>query len=165
MTRPAPRWRQTLLAAMIAIGSPLLARADFDSGNNAYRAQAWGEAFDEWQRCAHQSVAACQYGLGVLFDERRLNEADLYTALNWYERAAKKGNMDAMMQLGFLYATGRGDVAQNAVLAWAWFARAASKGARQGAEYRDRVGALLNIKELAEAQRKADSLSIEYHQR
>ncbi|MFT5449884.1 MAG: TPR repeat protein [Gammaproteobacteria bacterium] len=163
MTRPTQHWRRTLLAAMIAIGSPL-ADADFDSGNNAYRTQAWGEAFDEWQRCATQGVAACQYGLGILYDEGRSVEADLYTALNWYERAARQGHADAMMQLGFLYATGRGDIVQNAVLAWVWFARAASKGAEQGTEYRDRVGALLSIKELAEAQRKADSLSIEYRQ-
>ena len=91
-------------------------------------------------------------------------QPDLYTALHWYERAARQANPDAMMQLGFLYATGRGDIVQNAVLAWVWFARAASRGVVQAARNRDRIGELLTSSELADAQRRADQLSIEYHQ-
>jgi len=156
-------WLRTLTAIAVTAAS-LPTAADFESGLNAYRARAFGEAFDAWQGCANNDVAACQYALGVLYDEGRPMQADLYTALRWYERAARQAHPDAMMQLGFLYATGRGGIVQNAVLAWAWFARAAVQDVKQAAGNRDRVGELLTAPELARAQRLADQFSIEYHQ-
>ena len=163
MKTPPQPWIRILKAIVLAAGSSA-ASADFEAGLGAYRAQAYGEAFDEWQGCANENVAACQYALGVLHDEGRSVEPNLYAALKWYERAARQGYPDAMMQLGFLYATGRGDIVQNAVLAWVWFARAAVKGVELAAGHRDRVGRFLSAPELAEAQRRADQLSIEYHQ-
>ena len=163
MNRLGRGYLQTLTAIIVTAASPFI-EADFDSGLSAYRANSFGKAFDDWQDCAKQDVAACQYGLGVLYDEGRSVQPDLYTALHWYERAARQANPDAMMQLGFLYATGRGDIVQNAVLAWVWFARAASRGVVQAARNRDRIGELLTSSELADAQRRADQLSIEYHQ-
>jgi TPR repeat protein len=151
------------IALMLASASSQ-AQTDFELGLSAYQSHAYGDAFDAWQGCANESVAACQYGLGVLYDEGRAVQADLYAALRWYERAARQGYPDAMMQLGFLYATGRGEIVQNAVLAWAWFARAAAQGAAQAAQNRDRVGELLTDTERADAQRRADQLSIEYRQ-
>ena len=156
-------WLRTLTAIAVTATS-LPTAADFESGLTAYRAHAFGEAFDAWQGCANNDVAACQYALGVLYDEGRPMQADLYTALRWYERAARQAHPDAMMQLGFLYATGRGGIVQNAVLAWAWFARAAVQDVKQAARNRDRVGELLTAAELARAQRLADQLSIKYHQ-
>ena len=157
------RWLAALTALSASATSPI-AVADFESGLDAYRAGSFGEAFDQWQGCANENDAACQYALGVLYDEGRPIQADPYAALRWYERAARQAYPDAMMQLGFIYATGRGQVTQNATLAWVWFARAAVRGAPQAAQNRDRIGELLTESELADAQRKADQLSIEYHQ-
>ena len=161
------RSKQHLLRAVTTV---LLAaawhhgQADFESGLSAYQTQAYGEAFDDWQRCANENVAACQYALGVLHDEGRSVEPNIYAALRWYERSARQAYPEAMMQLGFLYATGRGEIVQNAVLAWVWFARAAAKGVKQAAQHRDRTGRLLTAAELADAQRRADLLSLEYLQ-
>jgi len=161
--RSTQRWLRTLTAMVLLAGS-VQTKADFESGLSAYRTGSYGEAFDEWQQCANEGVAACQYAFGVLYDEGRSVKSDLYAALRWYERAARQANPDAMMQLGFLYATGRGDIVQNAVLAWVWFARAAALGVEQAAQNRDRIRELLTGSELADAQRRADQLSIEYHQ-
>jgi TPR repeat protein len=163
MGRTTQTWRRAATVLLLTT-APYQSEADFESGLNAYRTQAYGEAFDDWQRCANEHSAACQYALGVLHDEGRAVEADVYAALRWYERAARQAYPDAMMQLGFLYATGRGEIVQNAVLAWVWFSRAAVKGVTHAAPHRDRVGRLLTAAELADAQRRADLLSIEYQQ-
>ena len=162
--RSSTRHLLRTLTAIAVTAASLPTAADFESGLTAYRAHDFGEAFDAWQGCANNDVAACQYALGVLYDEGQPMQADLYTALRWYQRAARQAHPDAMMQLGFLYATGRGGIVQNAVLAWAWFARAAVQDVKQAARNRDRVGELLTAPELARAQRLADQLSIEYHQ-
>lgn len=163
MQRSTKHWLRTVTAVLLMAGSSH-GEADFESGLSAYRTRSYGKAFDEWQQCANKGVAACQYALGVLYDEGRSVNSDVYAALRWYERAARQAHPDAMMQLGFLYATGRSDIVQNAVLAWVWFSRAAVQNVEQAAKNRDRIGELLTASELADAQRRADQLSIEYHQ-
>ncbi len=156
---------KTVATIAFVVSSVSEANADFDSGLKAFQGRDYGMAFDQWQSCAAEKSAACQYGLGVLYDEGRAVQSDIYAALRWYERAARQAHPDAMMQLAFLYATGRGEVVQNAVLAWVWFSRAAVKGVPQAAIYRDRIGELLTESELAVAQRRAVQQSIEYFQR
>jgi TPR repeat protein len=67
------------------------------------------------------------------------------------------------MQLGFLYATGRGGIIQDPVQAWAYFARAAAVGVAGAAESRDRIARELSIEDRARAARLADEASIRYH--
>jgi len=136
---------------------------DFASGLAAFREKAYGDAHDRWQECARQGSADCQYGLGVIYDEGLGVAADIYQALVWYEQAARQDHPDALMQLGFLYATGRDGIVQDPVQAWAWFARAASLGVPGAAEGRNRVAKVLTSEERARAERLADEASIRYH--
>ena len=166
--KPQPAWKHCnpLIGALLTvlIVTPTSEAADFESGLKAFREKSYGEAFDQWKPCANAGNAACQYAIGVLYDEGRAVDADIYLALKWYQRAARQGNPDAMMQLGFLYATGRSEIIQNPVLAWVWFARAATLKVDHAAEHRDRIAGVLTEPELADAQHRADLLSIEYSQ-
>ena len=52
---------------------------------------------------------------------------DYAKAREWYEKAADKGDADAMADLGVLYANGQG-VAQDYAKAREWYEKAADKG-------------------------------------
>ena len=133
------------------------------AGLSAYRSNDYAAAHDRWHECATAGTASCQYGLGVLHDVGLGVAKNSEEALAWYERAAAQEYPDALMQLGFLYAVGRGNVVQSPELAWAWFARAAAAGVPEAAGHQDRVGSMLTEEELSRAQRIADELSIRYH--
>lgn len=150
------------LAAGLTITSAV-ALADFQSGLQAFRDKAYGLAHDRWRECAITDDASCQYGLGVIFDDGLGVSADTNEALRWYELAARKAHPDALMQLGFIYATGRRGILQDAVQAWAYFARAAAVGVAGAVQSRDRVGRTLSVDEKARAERLADEASIHYH--
>ena len=141
------------------------AAADFDAGLAAHRAGDYGKAHDQWKACAQADEPRCQYALGVLLDDGAGVERDVQAALRWYLLAARGEVPEAMMQLGFVYATGRnGAVSQDPVRAWAWFSRAAALGLEGAAEHRRRVGDLLTAEELQRAEALADELSIRYRQ-
>lgn len=150
------------LATSIALVSTAVP-ADFQHGLDAFQEQAYGTAQERWRECALADVADCQYGIGVLYDDGLGVEADTFEALRWYEQAARKSHPDALMQLGFIYATGRGDIIQDPILAWAYFARAATLGVAGSVESRERVGRDLTVTERARAEQLADELSIRYH--
>jgi TPR repeat protein len=136
---------------------------DFDRGMAAFRAEDYDTAHEAWQRCADEGAARCQYGLGVLHDEGRGTAVDPRRALRWYERAAAQDFPDALMQLGFVFSTGRDGIEQDPIMAWVWFSRAAALGVEGAGEYRDRVGELLSEDERERAERQADEQSIRYH--
>lgn len=159
MTRPCQRFG---LAAGLALAS-LAVLADFQSGLDAFNDRDYSQARDRWQECAIAGDPSCQYGVGVIHDDGLGVKADTFEALRWYEQAARKAHPDALMQLGFLYATGRGGIIQDPVQAWAYFARAAAMGVTGAAESRDRVARELSIEERARAARLADEASIRYH--
>ncbi len=154
------------VAAALAVTLGLMLRgapADYEGGLAAYRSQDFSEAHTRWRECALGGSARCQYALGVLHDDGRGVPADTFEALVWYERAARQEHPDALMALGFIYATGRGGVVQDAVRAWAWFARAAAAGVPAAADHRERIGQLLTEDERRRGERLADELSIRYH--
>jgi TPR repeat protein len=151
-----------LLAAGLTLASAA-SLADFQSGLQAFRDNAYGQAHDRWRECAVADDASCQYALGVIFDDGLGVTADAFEALRWYELAARKAHPDALMQLGFIYATGRGGIIQDPVQAWAFFSRAAAMGVAAAAQSRDRVASTLSVEERARAERLADEASIRYH--
>lgn len=159
MTRKCHRFA---LAAGLALTSAA-ALADFQSGLDAFEGNDFGQAHDRWRECAIAGDAACQYGVGVIHDDGLGVEADTFEALRWYEQAARTAYPDALMQLGFIYATGRGGIVQDPVQAWAYFARAAALGVVGATESRDRIARELDIEERARAERLADEASIHYH--
>lgn len=161
----SPVSRRRLAAALLAALGPAAHGEEdsFEQGLAAFEALDYAAARERWRACAAEGIGACQYALGVLHDEGLGVAQDEAQALAWYRRAARQDFPDALMQLGFLYAIGRGAVVQDPARAWAWFARAASLGVEGAAEHRDRVRRTLTNEELARAQRLADELSIRYH--
>jgi TPR repeat protein len=61
-----------------------------------------------------------QSGYGV---EKNYDEA-----LNWYRKAAKKGNATAEWKLGFMYENGLGGIEKDITEAVAWHRKASAKG-------------------------------------
>lgn len=157
-----PRWHRVRLAVGLALASAA-ALADFQSGLDAFDNEQYGAAHDRWRECAIAGDASCQYGVGVLHDDGLGVPANTFEALRWYELAARSAHPDALMQLGFIYATGRGGIIQDPVQAWAYFARAAVLGVAGAERSRDRVGRELSTEERVRAERLADEASIRYH--
>ena len=65
--------------------------------------------------------------LGLLYADGQGVARDYAKAREWYEKAADKGDANAMNHLGLLYAKGQG-MAQDYARAREWFEKAADKG-------------------------------------
>ena len=65
--------------------------------------------------------------LGLLYDNGLGVAQDYAKAREWYEKAADKGDANAMASLGLLYHNGQG-VAQDYAKAREWYEKAADKG-------------------------------------
>ena len=98
--------------------------------------QGWGVEKDlkHAERLFRQGIelnsARGMYELGVLFGQVEEKE-DFVKALKWYRRAADHGFPQALNNVGYMYAEGRG-VEKSAIEAVKWFQRAAEKGERFG---------------------------------
>lgn len=154
--------RNTALLSLLLYAG-LTTADENQSALDAFNAGHYQSAGEQWQHCANSGNANCQYGLGVLYDDGYDRPRDVKLALHWYRRAALNGSRDAQVQLGFIYASGRGTVAQSPVQAFVWFSMAANNGAKNAALYRDKVANFLSAGELAEAQQQLTTLGIQYH--
>ncbi|MBA3577183.1 MAG: hypothetical protein H0W39_06200 [Sphingomonas sp.] len=68
---------------------------------------------------------------------------------------AEGGDVDALMELGITYSTGRGGLAVDLVEAHKWFNLAAVSGCTRGQECRAEISLEMTAREIAEAQRQA----------
>jgi TPR repeat protein len=68
---------------------------------------------------------------------------------------AEAGDVDALMDLGISYSTGRGGVTVDLVEAHKWFNLAALSGCTRGQECRAEIALEMTAREIAEAQRQA----------
>lgn len=57
-----------------------------------------------------------------------IEKPDYRTAVEWYEKAAEKGNASAMAELGSIYYQGLGLVKPDYRAAFQWYKKAAGKG-------------------------------------
>ena len=96
----------TVLLALLLTAS--IARADYQSGFEAYSNGDYATALKEWQAAADKGEARAQHGLGLLYDLGRGVPADPAQAAKWYGLAAAQNLPDAQSNLGMLYAEGRG---------------------------------------------------------
>jgi uncharacterized protein len=128
------------------------ARADFDSGLEAYTSGSFEMAAREWAPLAEKGDAAAQYHLGLLHDEGQGVARDLDLARYWYLRAAQQGFVDAFFILGEMYAVGRGTHADRS-LAYHWYTMAAASGHARAKEIMGRYAPKLSTEQLAEAGR------------
>ena len=67
------------------------------------------------------------YNLGYCFDKGEGVEQNLAKAVEWYTKAAEKGNSSAMYNLGYCFQRGKG-VEQNRTKAVEWYTKAQDAG-------------------------------------
>lgn len=68
---------------------------------------------------------------------------------------AERGDVEALLELGIDYSTGRGGVPVDLVEAHKWFNLAALSGSTQGQQCRAEIAFEMTAREIAEAQRQA----------
>jgi hypothetical protein len=77
-----------------------------------------------------------------------------YDALTQFESAARKGQVDALYNLGLAYSTGQG-VGVDYIAAHKWFNLAALKGVQEARRWRAQISSEMSQVQIAEAQRQA----------
>lgn len=70
---------------------------------------------------------------------------------------AERGDVDALMDLGITFSTGRGGTSVDLIEAHKWFNLAALSGCTRGQECRAEIALEMTAREIAEAQRQARS--------
>ena len=68
---------------------------------------------------------------------------------------AEAGDVDALIELGVTYSTGRGGMAVDLIEAHKWFNLEALSGCTRGQECRAEISVEMTAREIAEAQRQA----------
>jgi TPR repeat protein len=84
------------------------------------------DAFEYLMELAEAGNAEAQYELGGFYHWGRISAADFTKARQWYERAARQGNADAMLGLAVIYGHGQG-VPQNRAASYRWLVLASSQ--------------------------------------
>ncbi len=161
------RWSHTFPIAMIIVAASTLwlgrpSFADFADGLAAYDAGDLQAAHDEWLPLAEAGDLEAQVALAGLLELGGPGlERDLPAAIDWYRRAAARGDPVAQMNLAGFYDHGRG-VSRDRIRALALFSLAAEQGRRWAAEQRDRLAAALKTPEIAQAEALAQQLRAAY---
>ncbi len=88
-------------------------------------------------------------GLGV--------SQDYTEAVNWYTKAAEQGWTDAQLNLGLMYAYGRG-MPTNFITAYVWESIAAESGSENALNSRDLIAAELTPENIKKAQERATKM-------
>ena len=119
------------------------------------------DAFQDLQELAPQGDAVAQYTLGDMYRWGDIGSANFEKALYWYNRAAKQGNVDAMLGLAGMYGHGQG-VPQDKAAAYRWLVLASSqhldeKAAAIVASARDDLGKHLTPEQIEAALAEARS--------
>jgi uncharacterized protein len=103
------------------------ARADINTGWDAFDAGDYATALAEWGVLARKGDSEAQSYLGYLYENGLGVDQDYQESANWYRRAADQGDAFAQGNLGYLYENGLG-VPQNYGTAADWYRRAADQG-------------------------------------
>lgn len=92
-----------LVAAMIAAAAaaPLSAQS-VTAGIEAWQKSDYAGAVAIWRPLANSGDAAAQFNLGQAYRLGRGVRQDLIAAQDWFDRAARKGNVDAQSMLGMM---------------------------------------------------------------
>ncbi len=141
------------LAATLAL-APEVRAEDFADGLRAYDAGDYAAAYVVWSDLAAAGDADAEAAIAGLYLQGLGVGESAAQAVAWYRRAAKRGLMAAQMNLGDMYAAGRG-VKRDLVKAYLWLGLAAAQGstwsARRGAE----IAKVMSATAIAEAEARA----------
>jgi hypothetical protein len=100
--------------------------------------------------------AKAQARLGDIYADGQAVPRDMAAAEAWYQKAALQGDTGAQMKLGAIYANASG-TARNNNIAYVWYGIAARLGLAAAEAPRDRIGALLQPAERAQADKVIES--------
>ncbi len=95
-------WLGLLVSASL-IAAATTARADFDSGWQAYQRGDFALAIAEWRPLAEQGHARAQYNMGVIYDEGRGVDPSRARAMEWWTKAADQGMATAQHNLALMH--------------------------------------------------------------
>lgn len=96
--------------------------------------QVSAQSLKEVQKAAEQGDAKAANSLGVWYEKGQMGlQKDPMLAVSWYLKAAQKGHVLAMHNLGDCYLQGVG-TSKNAAEAYAWYKKAAESGGAIGYE-------------------------------
>jgi len=93
-----------------------------EKGKKAVRALRYKEAYKCFKQAADMGSYEGCYQLGLLFNNSNYEDYDKEKATDWMKIAAESEHLDAMYQLGMLYAGTNNDLAKE------WLKKAAKKG-------------------------------------
>jgi TPR repeat protein len=146
--------RYVLMAVVAVIASGSLAHADFRTGEAAYKAGNYGDAYLQLLGPGHSGDPRAQFLLGQMSDSGLGPIAlDPREAVRWYALAADKKHAEAQYALARAYAFGRG-VAQDKAQAVKWLTSAAELDLEQ---------ALLDLAQLYDEGRGVEKDAVRAH--
>jgi TPR repeat protein len=118
--------RTTAFLLCTAVSAPATAQ-NYSEGWEAYHADDYETALQEFMPLAEQGHAPAQNYIGVMY-KNGYGVVQVYAeAVNWYRLAAEQGNVYAQTNLGYTYKNGNG-VIQSSAEAVEWFRLAAEQG-------------------------------------
>lgn len=102
----------------------ITARADYQAGLRAYRAHDYKSALKEFKS---NPTRDSQYNLGVMYFKGEGVKADPLEGVEWFRKAAAKGQVQAQFVLGTIFDGGK-NVTQDRAAAAKWYRKAAEQG-------------------------------------
>lgn len=90
-----------LAGAMVALSAPVAAQS-VEAGIAAWQRGDYEQAVSVWRPLAQQGDADAAFNIGQAYRLGRGVPLDLAQAQSWFERAARKGHVDAQTTLGLL---------------------------------------------------------------
>ena len=108
-----------------------MACSDYQNARSAYAAGDYTKAYQLFQALAESGDTKAQYDLSLMYIQGIGTQKNIEQGLVCLKRAAEKGNIEAMLELGVLYQ--KIDTLDNAPqLALHWFEKAAMAGSAVG---------------------------------
>ena len=120
-----------ILLCLAVLGASAVAAAPasavtMDDVNKAIAEKRSFDAFQDLLELAPTGDPEAQFKLGDMYRWGDIGSANFEKALYWYGRAAKQGNVDAMLGLAGMYGHGQG-VAQDKAAAYRWLVLASTQ--------------------------------------
>jgi TPR repeat protein len=119
-------FRILLCLAVLGASAAPASAVTMDDVNKAIAEKRSFDAFQDLLELAPAGDPAAQFKLGDMYRWGDIGSANFEKALYWYGRAAKQGNVDAMLGLAGMYGHGQG-VAQDKAAAYRWLVLASTQ--------------------------------------
>jgi TPR repeat protein len=147
-----------VITSLAVISFPIL--AGYEEGYQAYKDKNYVRALSELLPAADLGDDKAMDLLGDIYFEGLGGKKDQQLALNFYIKAAEKGNIDSQHSLGWVYSYAEDKSLRDNTKSAAWFRKAADQGSLQsqvelGLMYEVGRGVLKNEKLAVEWYRKA----------